>query len=170
MLELDEITKRTIIIDYLKRYKKIKRNKLNQEERIAVIEADFRDPLTGKGYDGMFVAGFHKGSQQEKLSEELEEVIEDYKLTQKARIYNMAKELLAVNNLINLIPADTDENEVLMLKYINDLGWKGIARKMNMSIRTAQRVNKQAIDMLMINPKTIRILEQYAREVNHNIE
>lgn len=162
MIELDEITLRTVIIDYLKQYKHLRRNKENQEERLKTILADLSDPIVGKGFEGS-ITGFSAGSPQERLMEKLEEALTDYTKGQGIRIESIAVALMGVMNIIELLPDNSDEHEILLLRYIDALPWQEAADKMHMTMRNAFYCHDRAIDQIIKNPKTLILIEPYAK-------
>ena len=136
-----ELTENEKKKEYLKSYKKALRREQRILDEIQCLRLD-------KMFPSIVQDGMPHGSSQTDLSgyaATLDEMIEDLKRERLEKVKIRKKIERSIRNLEN-----EDEQEVLRLRYINELAWGEVAEEMGFSTRRATQIHENALLNLKI--------------------
>ena len=121
----DETLGREAVKEYLQQYHTAVGKKRILEERHRVLSSELRAPSTGSAFrltpptkptktDGSVSVVFRISEVEDRIEEQREE---------------MAKAVLNVMDLIDVLPANSTERTVVEMRHIDCKGWEQIARE-----------------------------------------
>lgn len=149
-----------VLMQYLGQYSKSKNKKNRLEERRKSIIREFDSPLSGIRYDGM-----PKSSEvsvgSASLAYRLDEI--DTKILQQKD--KAAKLLLEVMNVLEFLPENSIERDVLEAKYIDGHKIERICTLQSISRSTAHRYFKDGLNKLLTFKKVQKILEEFKQRL-----
>ncbi|MBQ9699669.1 MAG: hypothetical protein IJV71_03520 [Lachnospiraceae bacterium] len=148
------------LMRYLEQYSKCKEKKARLEARRACIIREFENPLSGINYDGM-----PKGNKisvgSASLALRLDE-IDTIILQQKEKA---AKLLLEVMSVLEFLPENSTERDVLEARYIDCLKTKDVCTSLHISRTPAYNYTKDGLNKLLTFKKVQKILEEFKQRL-----
>lgn len=150
-------TEREILEDYLFKVKRCKKKKAQLINRIAIIKREFESPLKATGYSSMPRNPSPENSGAASLTLKLADIEERIHREQD----NIAKSIVEVMDIIELLSVDSDERQILELKYIDCMSGKRIEEQMSYS-RTACYAKKiEGLNKLLEFKKVQAIIKKH---------
>lgn len=152
---------REVVKSYLQQYHAAMRKKRILEERHRVLSSELRAPSTGSAFrlttpkkpaktDGSVSVVFRISEVEDRIEEQREE---------------MAKAVLSVMDLIDVLPANSTERTVVEMRHIDCRPWDKIADALYMSRSNVFNYYNAALDQILENKRNRKLLEEYlARE------
>ena len=127
------------------------------EERHRVLSSELRAPSTGSAFrltpptkptktDGSVSVVFRISEVEDRIEEQREE---------------MAKAVLNVMDLIDVLPANSTERTVVEMRHIDCRGWDKIAEALYMSRSNVFNYYNAALDKILENKRNRKLLEEY---------
>ena len=153
----DETLGREAVKEYLQQYHTAVGKKRILEERHRVLSSELRAPSTGSAFrltpptkptktDGSVSVVFRISEVEDRIEEQREE---------------MAKAVLNVMNLIDVLPANSTERTVVEMRHIDCRGWDKIAEALYMSRSNVFNYYNAALDKILENKRNRKLLEEY---------
>lgn len=154
-----------LLIRYLDQYGNCKNKLKRLEARRKNIIRDFDSPLTGINYDGM-----PKGSSisvgAAGLAYRLDEI--DSRILQQQN--RAAKLLLEVMNVLEFLPENELERDVMEARFIDCYTWNKVCGSVHLSRSAAYRYMKDGINKLLTFKKVQKIIQDYkARLIDEGV-
>ena len=152
---------REAVKEYLQQYHTAVRKKRILEERHRTLSSELRAPSTGSAFrrtppvkpgktDGPVSVVFRIAEVEERIEGQREE---------------MARAVLNVMDLIDVLPANSTERTVVEMRHIDCRGWDKIAEALYMSRSSVFNHYNAALDKILENKRNRKLLEEYiARE------
>lgn len=152
-----ESKQRAAVKEYLQQYHTARRMKKILEDRHRVLLSELNSPGPGSAFRP--TPPTHTGKKDGAVSvvfriAEVEERIE-------AQRDEMAKAVLRVMDLIDLLPQNSMERTVVELRHIDCKGWDQIAREVYMSRSAVFNYYNAALDILLGCKRTQKLVEEY---------
>lgn len=149
-----------VLKKYLGQYSKCKNKKNSLEERRKSIIKEFDNPLSGIRYDGMPKSSeISVGSAS--LAYRLDEI--DTKILQQKN--KAAKILLEIMNVLEFLPENSIERDVLEARYIDGHNVERICTLQSISRSTEYRYFKDGLNKLLTFKKVQKILEEFKQRM-----
>lgn len=157
----DQDMNREAVKRYLQQYHAAMKKKRILEERHRVLSSELRAPSTGSMFrltppkkpaktDGSVSVVFRISEVEDRIEEQREE---------------MAKAVLSVMDLIDVLPANSTERTVVEMRHIDCRPWDKIAETLYMSRSNVFNYYNAALDQILENKRNRKLLEEYmARE------
>lgn len=145
-----------LLIRYLEEYINCKDKQKRLEISRKNILRDFDNPLTGINYDGM-PKGNTISVGSASLAYRLDEI--DTRILQQQN--RAAKLLLEVMNVLEFLPENSLERDVLEARYIDCLKWDKTCAVVHLSRSAAYKYLKDGINKLLTFKKVQKIVEDY---------
>ena len=145
-----------LLIRYLEQYTNCKDKQKRLEIRRKNILREFDHPLTGINYDGM-PKGNTISVGSAALAYRLDEI--DSRILQQQN--RAAKLLLDVMNVLEFLPENELERDVLEARYIDCYPWNKTCAAVHLSRSAAYRYLKDGINQLLTFKKVQKIVEEY---------
>lgn len=153
----DETLGRESVKEYLQQYHAAVGKKRILEERHRVLSSELRAPSTGSAFrltpptkptktDGSVSVVFRISEVEDRIEEQREE---------------MAKAVLNVMDLIDVLPANSTERTVVEMRHIDCRGWDKIAEALYMSRSNVFNYYNAALDKILENKRNRKLLEEY---------
>ncbi len=153
----DETLGREAVKEYLQQYHTAVGKKRILEERHRVLSSELRAPSTGSAFrltpptkptktDGSVSVVFRISEVEDRIEEQREE---------------MAKAVLNVMDLIDVLPANSTERTVVEMRHIDCRGWDKIAEALYMSRSNVFNYYNAALDKILENKRNRKLLEEY---------
>lgn len=154
-----------LLIRYLEQYSNCKDKQKRLENRRRNIIREFNYPLSGVNYDGM-----PKGSSisvgAAGLAYRLDEI--DSRILQQQN--RAAKLLLEVMNVLEFLPENELERDVLEARFIDCYTWNKVCFSVNLSRSAAYKYLKDGINKLLTFKKVQMIIQDYkARLIDEGV-
>ena len=152
---------REAVKEYLQQYHDAKTKKRILEERHRTLSADLRDPGVGSAYRTM-----PTGKKQAREGGAVSLVyriaeVEDRIAKQRDA---MAKAVLHVMDMIDLLPQNSTERTVVEMRHIDCKPWDQIAREIYMSRSAVFNYYNAALDRLLEFKHTRKLLDDFQKE------
>lgn len=152
---------REAVKGYLQQYHDAKTKKRILEERHRTLSADLRDPGVGSAYRTM-----PTGKKQAREGGAVSLVyriaeVEDRIAKQRDA---MAKAVLHVMDMIDLLPQNSTERTVVEMRHIDCKPWEKISQAVHMSRSRVFDYYNAALDTLLTYKRTEKLLEDYTEE------
>lgn len=145
-----------LLVRYLEQYSNCKDKQKRLEARRRNIIREFNYPLSGVNYDGM-----PKGSSisvgAAGLAYRLDEI--DTRILQQQN--RAAKLLLEVMNVLEFLPENELERDVLEARYIDCYTWSKTCAAVHLSRSSAYKYLKDGLNKLLTFKKVQKIVEDY---------
>ena len=148
------------LIRYLEQYSICKAKKKRLEIRRKSIIREFDYPLSAVKYDGM-PKGNSINVGAASLAYRLDEI--DTRILQQQN--NAAKCLLDVMNVLEFLPENEAERDVLEARYIDCYTWGKTCDAVHMSRSAAYGYMKDGLNKLLTFKKVQKILEDYKAQL-----
>ena len=159
----DETLGREAVKEYLQQYHTAVGKKRILEERHRVLSSELRAPSTGSAFrltpptkptktDGSVSVVFRISEVEDRIEEQREE---------------MAKAVLNVMDLIDVLPANSTERTVVEMRHIDCRGWDKIAEALYMSRSNVFNYYNAALDKILENKRNRKLLEE-GKELTQN--
>ena len=156
----DETLGREAVKEYLQQYHTAVGKKRILEERHRVLSSELRAPSTGSAFrltppikptktDGSVSVVFRISEVEDRIEEQREE---------------MAKAVLNVMDLIDVLPANSTERTVVEMRHIDCRGWDKIAEALYMSRSNVFNYYNAALDKILENKRNRKLLGFVVRE------
>ena len=149
-----------ILDEYLSQYNVCIRNKRNLEKRRKNILNEFNTPLSSVNYSGMPRGGNKENLGCAALSLRLDDIDE--------KIVNCIQDaevlLVDIMTVINELPSNTLERNVIEEKYIDNCNWNEITRLENISRSTAFYQWRLGLDGLLQYKRVRVLIEKFSEE------
>lgn len=153
----DKPLNREAVKSYLQQYHAAVRKKRILEERHRVLSSELRAPSTGSAFrltppkktaktDGSVSVVFRISEVEDRIEEQREE---------------MAKAVLSVMDLIDVLPPNSTERTVVEMRHIDCRPWDKIADALYMSRSNVFNYYNAALDQIMENKRNRKLLEEY---------
>lgn len=154
-----------LLVRYLEQYSKCKDKQKLLESRRRNIIREFNYPLSGVHYDGM-----PKGSSisvgAAGLAYRLDEI--DSRILQQQN--RAAKLLLEVMNIMEFLPENELERDVMEARFIDCYTWDKVCSLVNLSRSASYKYLKDGINKLLTFKKVQKIIQDYkARLVDEGV-
>lgn len=151
-------TTREAVKEYLQQYHMARERRRILERRHDVLARELKAPAPGSAYMTM-PASRHTADSEGAVSvvfrlSEVEERIE-------AQREEMAKAVLNVMDLIDVLPANSTERTVVEMRHIDCRGWDKIAEALYMSRSNVFNYYNAALDKILENKRNRKLLEEY---------
>lgn len=154
---MEQATEREAVKEYLQQYHVARKKKRILEERHRVLARELQAPAPGSAYrimpssrpattDGAVSIVFRVAEVEERIEGQREE---------------MAKAVLCVMDLIDLLPPDTMERTVVEMRHIDCKGWDQIAREVYMSRSAVFNYYNAALEKLLQFKRTKKLLGDF---------
>jgi hypothetical protein len=142
---IDAATEREAVKEYLQQYHVARKKKRILEERRHTLAEELRSPATGSAFratpaprhanvDGPVSVVFRIAEVEERIEDQREE---------------MAKAVLHVMDLIDLLPPNSMERTVVEMRHIDCKKWDQIAREVFKPVKPVFNYYNAALDQLM---------------------
>ena len=149
-----------LLMMYLEQYDNCRGKKKRLEIRRASILREFDFPLSAVNYDGM-----PKGNKisvgSASLALRLDEI--DTRILQQQN--RAAKLLLDVMSVLEFLPENEPERDVLEARYIDCYTWERVCKAVHMSRSAAYKYMKDGLNKLLTYKKVQKILEEYKQSL-----
>lgn len=145
---------------YLEQYFHCKNKRAKLEKRRASIIREFDNPLSGVKYDGM-PKGNKVSVGSASLAYRLDEI--DSRILQQQN--NAAKLLLEVMSVIDFLPENSTERDILEDRYIDCLTWSKVCTEEHMSRSAANDYLNDGLNKLLTFKKVQKILEEFKQRL-----
>lgn len=149
---------REAVKEYLQQYHDAKMKKQILEERHRTLSADLRDPGVGSAYRTMTKA---KKQAREGGAVSLVYRISEVEDRIDQQREAMAKAVLHVMDMIDLLPQNSMERTVVEMRHIDCKPWDKIAREIYMSRSAVFNYYNAALDKLLEFKRTRKLLEDF---------
>lgn len=154
---MDTATEREAVKKYLQQYHVAKNKKHILEDRHRVLAEELKSPAPGSRFrtvpasrsvnpDGSVSVVFRIAEVEERIDDQREE---------------MAKAVLHVMDIIDLLPRNSMERTVVELRHIDCKSWEQIAREVYMSRSAVFNYYNTALERLMQYKRTRKLVEDY---------
>ena len=152
---------RDAIKEYLQQYHTARRMKRILERRHEALMRELRSPGPGSSAfratppshngqtDGAVSVVFRIAEVEERIENQREE---------------MAKAVLRVMDMIDLLPQNSMERTVVELRHIDCKGWEQIAREVYMSRSAVFNYYNAALDLLLSYKRAGKLAEEYTKK------
>ena len=147
---------REAVKEYLQQYHDAKAKKQILEERHRTLSADLRDPGVGSTYRTMPTS---KRQAREGGAVSLVYRIAEDRIGQQREA--MAKAVLHVMDMIDLLPQNSMERTVVEMRHIDCKPWEKIAQAVHMSRSRVFDYYNAALDTLLTYKRTEKLLGDY---------
>ena len=147
---------REAVKEYLQQYHDAKAKKQILEERHRTLSADLRDPGIGSAYRTMPTS---KRQAREGGAVSLVYRIVEDRIGQQREA--MAKAVLHVMDMIDLLPQNSMERTVVEMRHIDCKPWEKIAQAVHMSRSRVFDYYNAALDTLLTYKRTEKLLGDY---------
>lgn len=160
--EMEEM--KTLLKEYLSQYYKKRKRKKILQKRLANFRAEMLGPKA-LNYSPVPRSKTNKVSDEPAQfcikQEEIEERIEkERKLASSA--------MLKVMDLLDFLPEDSDEKNILELRYVDNMSWTDIAKTQSMSKSRCIDYWNIGLEKLLAFKKVRVLLEDYEKELRKN--
>lgn len=153
----DQGMDRETVKRYLQQYHAAMKKKRILEERHRVLSSELRAPSTGSMFrltppkkpaktDGSVSVVFRISEVEDRIEEQREE---------------MAKAVLSVMDLIDVLPPNSTERTVVEMRHIDCRPWDKIAETLYMSRSNVFNYYNAALDQILENKRNRKLLEEY---------
>lgn len=149
---------REAVKEYLQQYHDAKMKKQILEERHRTLSADLRDPGVGSAYRTMPKA---KKQAREGGAVSLVYRISEVEDRIDQQREAMAKAVLHVMDMIDILPQNSMERTVVEMRHIDCKPWDKIAREIYMSRSAVFNYYNAALDKLLEFKRTRKLLEDF---------
>jgi Sigma-70, region 4. len=157
---MDTVTDREAVKKYLQQYHVAKNKKHILEDRHRVLAEELKSPAPGSRFrtvpasrpvnpDGSVSVVFRIAEVEERIDDQREE---------------MAKAVLHVMDMIDLLPQNSMERTVVELRHIDCKSWEQIAREVYMSRSAVFNYYNAALERLMKYKRTRKLVEDYVED------
>jgi len=157
---MDTATDREAVKKYLQQYHVAKNKKHILEDRHRVLAEELKSPAPGSRFrtvpasrpvnpDGSVSVVFRIAEVEERIDDQREE---------------MAKAVLHVMDMIDLLPQNSMERTVVELRHIDCKSWEQIAREVYMSRSAVFNYYNAALERLMKYKRTRKLVEDYLED------
>lgn len=154
---MDTATEREAVKKYLQQYHVAKNKKHILEDRHRVLAEELKSPVPGSRFrtvpasrpvnpDGSVSVVFRIAEVEERIDDQREE---------------MAKAVLHVMDIIDLLPRNSMERTVVELRHIDCKSWEQIAREVYMSRSAVFNYYNAALEHLVQYKRTRKLVEDY---------
>lgn len=149
-----------LLMQYLEQYSNCKKKKARLEKRRASIIREFDSPLSGVKYDGM-PKGNKVSVGSASLAYRLDEI--DTRILQQKN--SAAKLLLEVMSVLEFLPENSTERDVLEARYIDCYRAQDVGTHLHMSRSTVYDYMKDGLNQLLTFKKVQKILEEFKQRL-----
>ena len=153
-------SEREAIKEYLQQYHVAWKKKRILEERRRVLSSELAAP-TGSSF-GAAASRRSRGANAEGSVSVVFRIVEVEERIEGQR-EDMAKAVLHVMDLIDLLPAGSMERTVVEMRHIDCKNWERIAREVYMSRTAAINYYNAALDKLLGFKRTVKLLEDFRK-------
>lgn len=130
---------------YLQRYRYCINRKKELETRLYEIKAEMQYPLSAVSYDNSSSQTFNVSTGAAAFTYRIAEIEDRIEEQQKKSVC----ELLAIMEVLDFLPAESVEREIIEKRFIDRLAWYKISNKMHMSRSRIAFYEKKGLDELM---------------------
>lgn len=152
---------REAVKEYLQQYHDAKAKKQILEERHRTLSADLRDPSVGSAFKTMPTS---KRQAREGGAVSLVYRIAEVEDRISQQRDAMAKAVLHVMDMIDLLPQNSMERTVVEMRHIDCKPWEKISQAVHMSRSRVFDYYNAALDTLLTYKRTEKLLEDYTEE------
>ena len=152
---------REAVKEYLQQYHDAKAKKQILEERHRTLSADLRDPGAGSAFKTMPTS---KRQAREGGAVSLVYRIAEVEDRISQQRDAMAKAVLHVMDMIDLLPQNSMERTVVEMRHIDCKPWEKISQAVHMSRSRVFDYYNAALDTLLTYKRTEKLLEDYTEE------
>ena len=149
---------REAVKEYLQQYHDAKVKKRILEERHRTLSAELRAPGVGSTYRTMPTA---KRQAREGGAVSLVYRISEVEDRIDQQREAMAKAVLHVMDMIDILPQNSMERTVVEMRHIDCRGWDKIAEALYMSRSNVFNYYNAALDKILENKRNRKLLEEY---------
>lgn len=157
---MDAATEREAVKEYLQQYHVARRKKHILEERRHTLAEELKSPATGSTFkaapssrpvnvDGPVSIVFRIAEVEERIENQQGE---------------MAKAVLHVMDLIDMLPPDSMERTVVELRHIDCKSWEQISREVYLSRSAVFNYYNAALDRLLKYKRAHKLVNDYQHE------
>lgn len=144
------------LMRYLEQYGVCKKKKAELEIRRQEIIKEFDDPILGIKYDSM-----PKGSGNNEGAAALTLLLDEINTTILQQKVEAAKTLIEITNILQLLPQNELERDILEDKYIDCDKWNKICKSVNLSRSAAYQYMKDGINKLLTYQQVKNTLQKF---------
>lgn len=137
--------KRKKIRYYLQRYRYCINRKKELETRLYEIKAEMQYPISAVSYDNSSGQTFNVSTGAAAFTYRIAEIEDRIEEQQRKSVC----ELLAIMEVLDFLPAESVEREIIEKRFIDRLSWYKISNKMHMSRSRIAFYEKKGLDELM---------------------
>lgn len=137
--------KRKKIRYYLQRYRYCINRKKELETRLYEIKAEMQYPISAVSYDNSSGRTFNVSTGAAAFTYRIAEIEDRIEEQQRKSV----RELLAIMEVLDFLPAESVEREIIEKRFIDRLAWYKISNKMHMSRSRIAFYEKKGLDELM---------------------
>ena len=130
---------------YLQRYRYCINRKKELETRLYEIKAEMQYPLSAVSYDNSSSQTFNVSTGAAAFTYRIAEIEDRIEEQQRKSVC----ELLAIMEVLDFLPAESVEREIIEKRFIDRLAWYKISNKMHMSRSRIAFYEKKGLDELM---------------------
>ena len=130
---------------YLQRYRHCINRKKELETRLYEIKAEMQYPLSAVSYDNSSSQTFNVSTGAAAFTYRIAEIEDRIEEQQRKSVC----ELLAIMEVLDFLPAESVEREIIEKRFIDRLAWYKISNKMHMSRSRIAFYEKKGLDELM---------------------
>lgn len=154
-----------LLIDYLEQYSNCKDKQARLESRRRAIIKEFDNPLSSVNYDGM-PKGNSISVGAASLAYRLDEI--DSRILQQQN--RAAKFLLEVMSVLEFLPENELERDVLEARYIDCYTWSKTCSAVHLSRSAAYKYLKDGLNKLLTYKKVQKIIQDHkARLIDEGV-
>lgn len=164
--EQEKKRQRVLLKQYLGQYYSAKRVKQRLEKRLQVISEEMGS-IRGMNYspipsgktnaisDGPISGVIRKMEVEERIENQKDE---------------MAKAMLSVMAVMDFLPVNSEEREVLELRHIDCMSWKQICKEINLTRTPCNNRYDKGIDRLLEFKKVQKIIKDFEKKQEKDAE
>lgn len=130
---------------YLQRYRYCINRKKELETRLYDIKAEMQYPLSAVSYDNSSGQTFNVSTGAAEFTYRVAEIEDRIEEQQK----KIVRELLAIMEVLDFLPVESMERDIIEKRFIDGLTWYKISNKMHMSRSRIAFYEKKGLDELM---------------------
>lgn len=155
-------TERYILKRYLSQYYRAKQRQRILEARLHEIRAEIQNPSIGSASGDGLPTGSHVSSGAAALTfreAEIEDRIQQQKENEAAAILN-------IMDILDFLPPDSMEKNILELRHIDCKSWTAITRAVHLTRSPCNEYYNKGLDKLLTFKKVRAILDDFEARIN----
>ena len=142
---------------YLQRYRYCINRKKELETRLYEIKAEMQYPLSAVSYSGSNGQSFNISTGAAAFTYRIAEIEDRIEEQQRKSV----SELLAIMEVLDFLPVESVEREIIEKRFVDRMTWYKISNKMHMSRSRIAFYEKQGLDKLMTYKRVQELVNDF---------